>query len=473
MANSQNHLAIKFTMFLLLFLLTGGFLAQNLEAQQSLPLVQKTDLEYLGAFRLPRGGNGTENGFSFGGSAIAYNPQNNSLFVLTRESFVGEVKIPMPVKSADIEKLPFATLIQNISDPLEGMRSVLEGSSVRGLHVVGNKLYGTAYIYYDANNSARVSHFSRSTDLTATSSTPLKALWLPEKSGYVSGMLAAVPSEWQEVLGGDMLSGNCCVPIISRTSFGPAAFSWKTWDFPQEPIPATPLLYYTTDHSTLGAWDGSNPVWGNTTEIGGMVIPSGTRSLLYFGLNGTGTPCYGVGGATGECVDPLSSSKGPHAYPYNYQVWAYDLNDLAAVKGGSKKPWDIKPYSVWTLEFPNSFISTYGIGGVTYDSNDQIIYLSQNQADTDGYSSRALIHAYKIKIAAPKAKVTEKPASIEYNNANDTAPLGGEEIKIGGESQPDPYLDHRDAPRSWFGTYRRAFGYVGHLFSALFSRLTP
>lgn len=413
MANAQNYLSKKSSapLSLLTFLLIGGFLAPKLEAQQSLPLLEKASLEYLGAFRLPRGGNGTANGFSFGGSAIAHDPSDNSLYILTRESWAGKVKIPTPVKSNDVNSLPFATIVQNIRDPLEGGRSVLPESGIRGLLVNTGKLYGTASIYYDANNSARVSHFSRPTDLTATGATPLKTLWQAEKSGYVAGWLANVPSEWRPILGGSILSGNCCVPIVSRTSFGPSAFAWNPSDFDKTPIPATPLLYYDGAHPTLGPWSGSNEVYGGTTVVGGMVIPDGTRSLLYFGLNGTGTYCYGTGGARGECIDPLSSDKGQHAYPYKNQVWAYDLNDLAAVKTGNKKPWEIRPYATWSLDdFP--VVAVYGISGATYDPMNKIIYLSQLRADKDSYSSRALIHAYKINISNDASNTTPTPSLL-------------------------------------------------------------
>lgn len=389
-----------FTIIIFLFILLGGFLvfhSANAVGPQTLPLVQKTDLEYLGAFRLPQGENGSPNGFSFGGSPIAFDSTSNTLFVGTKESSVGEIKIPTPVKSSKIDLLPFATMVQNIRDPLEGGLSVLEGAALRGLLVNERKLFGTAMVYYDASNSARVSHFSRSKDLTKPSATPLKALWKPEKSGYVAGWLASVPQEWQSLLGGSILSGNCCVPIVSRTSYGPSAFAWSPSDFDKNPIPATPLLYYPSDHPTLGEWGDSNPIYGGTTEMGGMVIPSGTRSILYFGFNGTGEFCYGTGGGRGgECVDPLSSSKGQHAYPYNYQVWAYDLNDLVKVKDGTKKPWEVKPYATWSIDnFPEIYIS--GIGGVAYDEEKQIIYVSQARADVDGYSSRAIIHAFKVK----------------------------------------------------------------------------
>lgn len=421
--------------------LSGGLLAfsqTSAAGVEALPLVQKSHLEYLGAFRLPRGGNGTTDGFSFGGGAIAHDSSNNSLYVATRESWVGKVRIPTPVKNADINALPFATLVQNIRDPLEGGLGVLADGGIRGLLLNGGKLYGTAFSFYDANNTARVSHFSRPADLSQVGATPLKALWQAERSGYVGGWLARVPVEWQSLLGGSVISGNCCVPIVSRTSFGPSAFAWNPEDFGGNPVPATPLLYYDETHQTLGPWSGSNQTYGGTTVIGGMAIPSGTRSLLYFGLNGTGTYCYGDGGVGGECPDPLTSDKGQHAYPYNHQVWAYDLNDLAAVKAGTKKPWEVRPYATWKIEdFP--VISVNGIGGVAYDAANQIIYISQMKADTDGYSSRSLIHAYRINTSNTPATgpaltyttpaPSSSPISEEINSPTTSSVPSGEVVK--------------------------------------------
>ena len=71
--------------------------------------------------------------------------------------------------------------------------------------------------------------------------------------------------------------------------------------------------------------------------ITGMVFPSGTRTVLFFGKHGMGNYCYGTGGSSGgDCFDPDDSSKGIHSYPYRSQVWAYDANDLIAVKNGQK-----------------------------------------------------------------------------------------------------------------------------------------
>ena len=44
-------------------------------------LVQEGDLGYLGAFNVPEGEIG-ESSFEYGGTALAFNPTNNSLFVV-------------------------------------------------------------------------------------------------------------------------------------------------------------------------------------------------------------------------------------------------------------------------------------------------------------------------------------------------------------------------------------------------------
>ena len=73
---------------------------------------------------------------------------------------------------------------------------------------------------------------------------------------------------------------------------------------------------------------------------------------------------------------PRSLRKGTHGYPYRYQFWAYDLADFAAVKAGAKQPWEIVPYAVWPFELPTPE-KTVQIGGVAYDAQRQLLYVSQ------------------------------------------------------------------------------------------------
>ena len=395
-------------------LLIGSQMPTMLWAQSgepsTLPRLIEASLTYLGGFRVPAE---TVNGlnFNYGGQAVAFDPMTNSLFISSSGS-VAEVSIPTPVNSSDVTALPFARLLQPFADPTEAhLRDVYKGDvKMEGLMVYGNRLYGTAYIYFDASNEQRVSHFSRSRQLNQPSFSGWSQVWESAKSGFVAGMMAPVPSEWQTKLGGPAITGQCCIPIIYRTSSGPAAFAFDPAKVGQPKVSAAPLLYYSQDHATLGSWSGSSPAFGSTTEILGVALIAGTRTALYFGRNGMGLNCYGEGtdnqkliGTTSPdggpyCYDPTNKYKTAHAYPYRYQVWAYDLNDLAAVKGGGKRPWEVVPYGVWALALPTSEPGVR-LGGVGYDPQRQLLYLSQLRADADGYASRPVIHTFKV--AAP------------------------------------------------------------------------
>ena len=380
----------------------------------SLPLLTESSLQYLGGFRLPAGQtNGVD--FSFGGRVIALNPEGPSMFVASLRGSVAEVTIPVPVHSANVSELPIASLVQPFADPTEGhLRDVASiGVNITGLLVFGKRLYGAASIYYDASNSQSVSHFSRSLRLDEKSFSGWSRVWDAGRVGYVSGMMALVPSEWQARLGGPAVTGQCCIPIVTRTSVGPAAFAFDPVKIGQPTVSATPLVYYTMDQATLGPWEGSNPTYGATTMIQALTVIAGSRTMLYLGSNGMGPHCYGNGSANKAlhgtkgtdgatvCYDPTNNSKGSHAYPYRSQIWAYDLNDLAAVKAGKKKPWQVEPYGVWPLTFPTSE-SSMRLGGVGYDAERQIIYVAQLGADSERQANRPVMHAFQIALPKPK-----------------------------------------------------------------------
>jgi hypothetical protein len=409
---------IRFSLVLLS--LAGSVTLNGQQAGPStLPLVSLDSIQYLGGFRLPAQ---TVNGDSYagGGMAVAFNPAGNSLFVSSYFGNVAEVSIPQPVNSPDPEALPFASFLQPFADPTEGRvheATFGYGGGISSLLVYNNRLYGTAQIYYDASNEQRVSHYSRALQLNQPSFSGWSQVWEPTKQGYVSGFLAAVPAEWQAPLGGAVLAGGCCVPIVSRTSFGPSAFAFDPMQIGKPAVSATPSLYYDGAHQTLGEWMNMsvpNEVYNQSIEIHGMVVVAGTRTVLYLGRNGTGVPCYGNGTANKSlvgsygpdgalyCYDLSDSSKGTHAWPYRYQIWAYDLNDFAAVKAGVKQPWDVVPYGVWPLTLPTPS-NEVRLGGASYDAATQTLYVAQRLADVGGLAYRPIIHAFHLAVAPPDA----------------------------------------------------------------------
>ena len=375
-------------------------------------LLSLDDLTYQGAIRVsPEESNGE--GFSYGGQTMAYNPAANTLFVGSLHGKVAEISIPEPVKANVLDQLPIASVVQPFYDPAEGrLRDIAEdGVNLSGLLVHEGRLYGNGLIYYDAGNAQRRSHFGRSLDLARTNEvTRMYQVGENGKSGFVAGYMANVPQEWRAALGGPAVTGQCCVSIISRTSFGPALFAWNPAELERrDQVPATPLLYYTQEHATLGTWEGANEMYGGTTTVAGVAIIDRTRTVLFAGRNGMGPFCYGEGvddqqkaketrpGGEKYCYDPTSRDKGQHAFPYRLQFWAYDLNDLAAVKAGDKDPWEVRPYGVWPFELPPIGDPHPRLGAMAYDPARRRIFITQMYGEKNGYALRPIVHVYTVR----------------------------------------------------------------------------
>jgi hypothetical protein len=383
-------------------------------------LIQQSGLKYVGAFKVPAGNFGGSS-FAYGGTAMAYNPTRNSLFIVGHDwqQQVAEVSIPAPVNSANLDALPMATVIQPFADATEGRFGMVTadtgGVKVGGLMVSDTKLYGSLYIYYDGSGSQKLSHFVRSTNLSQSS---VQGPFQVVNTGAVAGHMVPVPQTWQSLLGGPALTGQCCIPILTRTSFGMSAFAFNPSHVGQvNPVPTTTLLYYPQAHP-LAIWDQTSSMWNGSMHLAGMVFPEGSASLLYFGRQGIGTFCYGYGttqnpppppGADGVnyCYDPTNDSKGNHAYPYVYQVWAYSADDLAAVKSGAKQSWDLRPYATWQPTFP---ITTWTaqLNGIAYDPTHQRIWVSQAFGDGD----RPVIHAFDLNLAPVKSLASPQNVRI-------------------------------------------------------------
>ena len=401
-----------------IFLLAGAAATAVVIEQRATPIVPPSaasperlrfeNLVYQGAFRLPAETNGDT--FSFGGRPMAFNPATNTLLIGARSGKVAEVSIPAAHKAERPEELPTASYVHAFRDPADGhIRDIAEdGAALASLLVHDGRLYGTGLIYYDATHAQQLTHFTRSLDLSRPEVSRIYRVGEAGKAGFVAGYMASVPVEWREALGGAAVTGQCCIPIVGRTSWGPGLFSWNPADLGRrDPVPATPLVYYTQQHATLGSWEGSNERYGGTTEMAGVAIINGTRTVLFAGRNGTGPFCYGEGigdeskarqrGPAGEkyCYDPAVSDQAPHAYPYRLQFWAYDVAELAEVRAGRKEPWEVVPYAVWPFELPT--VERYPrLGSLAYDPARRRLFISQLFGDRDGYESRPLIHVFTI-----------------------------------------------------------------------------
>lgn len=445
------------------------------EANSTLPLIYESDLEYLGGYRLPTGSYGDSpqgNAFSTdSGRALAYYPTNHSMFLVGHkyDQMIAELSIPALVNSTNKADMNTATVIQAPTDPSDGRRCYIgpnatykcggTGCLLGGflVNVSTARVVGTSFAVYNGLCDVVLSHYTFNKEWSSgvEAEGMFKVGDMAEidlnVSGFVDGYMCWIPEEWRDEFEGDALTGNACLAIISRTSLGPSAWVFNSSDVgtgtvgnetdPSNETNATPLVYYSEDYPTLGEYDSLiwNENYNMATEICGIVFPNGTRSVLFFGRHGMGTPCYGPGTANisetpncdpngtcnnqtiGDgnccCYDPASSAKGVHGYPYAYYVWAYDANDLLGVKTGTTNPWNVTPYATWDW---NSTFDIFAppdgskrIFGAAYDESNQTIYVTQVNADRYTYEDFPIIQAFKLNISG--SSFNPKNSKAYYN----------------------------------------------------------
>ena len=424
------------------FLSQGGSNAAHAAtvAATAEPLLYPENLKFIGAFKLPDG-TSNQTSFSFAARGLAFDPIRNALFISGHSwyQYTAEVSIPTPVDSTNIASLPTATGLQPLTDALDGKLAAINptassGQSLGGYLVYNNELIISAYSYYDGNASQVASHFVRPLNLSSGSvSGPYRIG--PLYPGFVSGYMTLVPSEWQSLLGGPALTGNCCLNVISEQSSGPSlsvfdpaslsgAAAVNSTELVGYPI-QNPLAAYNSTFTQSTASDGGTVANGNyfngTTRVTGVVFPPGTRSVLFFGKQGMGNFCYGQGttdqAIVGQeadgpsdlwCYDPAGSAKGTHAYPYEFEVWAYDANDLLQVKEGNEEPYQIRPYAVWTLNPPINPDNNRHLDGAAYDPATNRLFVAQQCGDGN---CTAIIDVYQIVFGSQQGAVPSVPSS--------------------------------------------------------------
>jgi hypothetical protein len=359
-------------------------------------LLRAEDIIPSGTFRLPQSKLGSKWGFGsytgccgLGAYGVAFNPGRNSLYVGGHpyEQRLAEIAIPSSLTDS-----PVAAALSELVDPFEGRLREINPSDpnskiLASALVYDGRLYLGAYSYYDGAGTQRKSAFARPTSLLATGQVIGPVAIGSNHPGWVSRVAAIVPSEWQAALGGPAFAGGGGGAVNAVQSWGPAISVFDPVRVGTvDPVPAALILGYPMAHPLADTSVG-NALWSQIDTVAGVVAVPGTDSLLFFGKHGMGKYCYGTGE---ECADLDDKSKGSHAYPYRSQVWAYDLNELLAVKNGKKKSYDVRPYATWELD--PSFTD---IQGAAFDPATRRLFVSQVGGDAD--TAQPLIRVYTIR----------------------------------------------------------------------------
>ncbi|MFN7978432.1 MAG: fibronectin type III domain-containing protein [Vicinamibacterales bacterium] len=371
------------------------------QAPQAQPLVQAGNLVYLGKFSLPLDdgtGGATANAFTYGGFALGIGPDGQSLYFGCHDQGSRLARVTIPAIGGVARVVEPCAAVPNLAGVNPGD---VNGIKLGGSLSWNGRLVVTGYAYYDASYSAVASHFIGS-NVTSLAGPYRVGTDMP---GMVAGYMGVVPQEWRALLGGPALTGQCCISIISRTSYGPSVSVFDPDQLGAGAVSSRMLVGYPDAHQTLGGYYQSGPYFNAATMMAGVAFPAGTRSVLFFGRHGT-THCYGSGtsnpalngqpdGQGGTwCYDPTNSYKGPHGYPYHHQVWAYDANDLLQVKAGLKNPWDLMPYATWALPDIDGGNGTATVRSATYDQATRRWYIT-----TDSGGATPEVHVYEVTSA--------------------------------------------------------------------------
>lgn len=382
------------------------------------------NFEYVGGFRPPHTeSNGSS--FGYGGWGIAWRDGGDpdgpddgfpgSLFLVgnPQHQRVAEITIPvprvLPAKSAD--RLPVAEVLQGFGDVTGGLQGELTGSDseafqLGGLHVIDDRLHWTLYKYYNVAGGDYPSHGVSDPDLRVPmaagpwhlgpSGTTSPEWHSYKHAGYIFEIPSAAAERW---FGGkNLISGLQISTGLQYSSQGPAMFAYR---LPEDDFPggfeldARPLCWYSQEvplagHHPADRWTG-----------GAWLTLGDKQAVIVIGRRSYGPVHYGEP-RPGDC----SPYKGYHGAPYDVEVAFYSPASLIHAAHGSLPPLGLQPWLRWTDDFDGGSISQYlfptcsqEIGGLTYDRDRQLLYLTQVDAaltSDNPHEPLPVVHVFRI-----------------------------------------------------------------------------
>jgi len=391
-------------------------------------------LLYLGAFKLPEEGIGSD--FNYMDGDPAYFPLGDpantdeypgSLFIAgdATHRMVAEISIPVPVISPDknLDDLNKANFLQDFADIASPNIQYEEWGWKRGpaleyLPAQAGQTQG--YLYschgeYYAWSGQRFNSFGAcNTNLSNPSPVggwfigPPDGMQPPHYMTMITFNFALpFPIDGHLLVAGGSRPGNL--------HNGPSLVAYSPWN-DGSPLPPnntylgyTPLLLYEDDFGT--AWlngHGYCDYW-----YGGSWISAGPQqSVVISGAKGRGREWYGYnnGESTFNIMMNVPTPEepedhGPRQSFAQAMLLFYDPQELLDVAAGSLQTYEPQPYAVLSLEeqfyYPNNhdpeYISAFkGAGGMAVDTDRNLIYLFEKGVTGDD-NSVMLVHMWQVE----------------------------------------------------------------------------
>jgi hypothetical protein len=388
-------------------------------------LIKPEDLEYLGAFRMPRGSN--ETSWEWGGTAAAYYPGGDpegpddgypgSIFATGHEweQQVSEISIPVPVisSSKDVNDLNTAVTLQEFSNIRGDLFGYLEVPRV-GLEYLlkqGEQLADKLYYCWGQHmqeGDDGPSHGWFDLDL---SDPRVQGPWrIDGQVKYVTAdYIFAIDEQWASVNTPGKLLATGRFRDGGQGAQGPSLIAYGPWSEGNPPpagssLSNIPLLLYSSAYDDIeGIYAVSDYHHSDEWSGGAWLTSGGKTAVIFAGIKGLGDCWYGYYDGTVWPEEPPYPEEGPGergwwSDDFTARIIFYDPSDLSRVAQGEMEPYQPQPYAAMDIDDVLYNIPEYELrhlGALTFDREDGIIYLFEFRGDNE--NEKPLVHAWKIQ----------------------------------------------------------------------------
>jgi hypothetical protein len=365
---------------------------------QSKTLLQQSDFQFLGGFKIPSPG--PSGGDTSWGRGFAI--RNGKLLSIALSHTLDEWNIPTTLGQT-VTTFPEATPVRGWGNVFRAKWTVQYGNDsgfVQGMYwdPIDQRLYWNYGDTYKANTNPDASMGYSTLDDSNGSFVSVNSWQVGDNSKMTMGGVLAVPDWWsaQHAPGRRLAAGFGGYQSIVQTgpaSMGLALFAFNPKDIASTPshglVPSSTMVMYPytqgcaarmqrdTDYKT--EFDSCNPVggigyhtWVDNMPQSAVWIDTATKTgILVAHIEGNGRLWYQT--STGH------AERGSHWFRI------YHPDDLADVVHGRQQPSQIQPRASWSVKFPAQFTyplpswqdePTYMITGVVYDSSSGTLYVA-------------------------------------------------------------------------------------------------
>ncbi|GEM_PF-3534100 len=362
------------------------------------------DVRYLGAMRVIAQGDSNSN---WAGGRLAYNPTNNSLFMVghNHHDAIAEFKVPDKLSLAtNILDIPKAEVLQNYVTILDKKQEGAETDTINGMLYADNKLLVSSEIYYDApgENKDNLQIFDNAHDLA---NSQYRGFFQLQGKALAAGYMGQIPERFQQKFGTTHFTGWSSVnAITSRSSQGPSLFGFDLQNVinadlkKNRMIRTTPNMYYELSSGKELVEGGAkediiiSPLWGPlSSAVYGFFVPNSDFFMVvgsHAGLHSS------IGYKIVQNDGNLCGGYCPYDVEdqYNY-FWLYRVSDILK----SRRPWKVKPLGFGKWRHPFDKEGEYPVVGAAFDDNNNRLFIALEFAAKNGeLDFSPLVIAYEI-----------------------------------------------------------------------------